>query len=179
VPLDVRVIAATNRELRREVDRGAFRSDLFYRLHILPIRIPALRERPEDIAALALHFFRQVSPDPVEGPPAELISSLCSQDWPGNVRELRSAVERAVLMSDVNLWEFAAPLARQEPSGEPSTELPFRVAKEHAISRWERGYLKSLIGSTGGNLSAAARRARMDRNHLRELLAKYQGLRSE
>jgi DNA-binding NtrC family response regulator len=175
VRLDVRVIAATNRDLQREVDRGAFRADLFYRLHVVPIRVPPLRERREDIAALAAHFYAQVAPDRLEGPPAELVSSLCAQPWPGNVRQLRSAVERAVLMEDVELWEQL-----HRPSTEPSTrsadgeaQLPFRVAKERAVALWEREYVKSLVGSTGGNLSAAARLARMDRNHLRELLTKH------
>jgi DNA-binding NtrC family response regulator len=174
--LDVRVIAATNRDLRREVDRGAFRADLFYRLHVLPIRVPPLRERPEDIAALAAHFYRQVAPRPEEGPPSELLSSLCAQPWPGNVRELRSAVERAVLMRDVALWDptQAAALAKGEDA--PLASLPFRVAKERAVKEWERGYLKGLVASTGGNLSAAARLARMDRNHLRELLLKHDAL---
>jgi two-component system, NtrC family, response regulator GlrR len=182
VRLDVRVLAATNRDLRREVDRGAFRADLFYRLHVVPIRVPPLRERPEDIAVLATHFYAQVAPDQLQGPPAELIGALCAQSWPGNVRELRSAVERSVLMQDVQLWDRI-----KEPESQPSfaapvitatAELPFRVAKERAVARWERDYLKSLIGSTGGNLSAAARLARMDRNHLRELLSKHGELRS-
>jgi DNA-binding NtrC family response regulator len=178
VRLDVRVIAATNRDLRQEVNRGRFRSDLFYRLAVVRIRIPPLRERREDIPLLAAHFYEQFAVNGDPHPPAALLTSFAQQDWPGNVRELRSAVERAVLMEDPEVWrELAAAGAGADTSGaaaegfDPS--LSFRVAKERATARWERAFVESLVRSTGGNLSAAARAARMDRNYLRELLRKH------
>ncbi|MEZ4310453.1 MAG: sigma 54-interacting transcriptional regulator [Polyangiaceae bacterium] len=110
VRLDVRVIAATNRDLRQEVNRGAFRSDLFYRLNVVRLRLPSLRERREDIPLLAAHFYGQLAPGSAEeGPPAELVEVLMRQDWPGNVRELRAAIERSVLMGDPELWREIAP----------------------------------------------------------------------
>lgn len=179
VQLDVRVIAATNRDLRQEVNRGTFRSDLFYRLNIVRIRLPALRERREDIPLLAMHFYKQFTKNEDAKPPAELLAALIRQDWPGNVRELRSAVERAVLMEDPELWREAmggTPAPREEGAAAVSTQeifdpsLSFRAAKEQAVARWERAYLQALIRASDGNLSRAARAARMNRNHLRELL---------
>ncbi|MDC0740151.1 sigma 54-interacting transcriptional regulator [Polyangium mundeleinium] len=184
VKLDVRVIAATNRDLRQEVNRGTFRSDLYYRLNIVRIRLPPLRERREDIPPLVAHFYEQFarSGDPL--PPAELVAAFTKQDWPGNVRELRAAVERAILMEDQELW-FEATLGAA-PGSEPKVAAPpsvdyeddlalgsFRAAKERAVARWERGYIETLVRQSGGNLSRAARSAHMDRNHLRELLRRH------
>jgi two-component system response regulator GlrR len=176
--LDVRLIAATNRDLRREVNRGTFRSDLFYRLCAIPLRIPPLRERPEDIPLLVAHFYRQVAPIPGNAPSAEFMKAMSAHDWPGNVRELRSAVERAALMEDPDVWRsFAEPAQLDEaPRSSFAPDegaLPFRAAKERAVAAWEHAYLERLVTANNGNLSAAARQARMDRNHLRELLVRH------
>ncbi|AUX43490.1 ATPase AAA [Sorangium cellulosum] len=179
VRLDVRLIAATNRDLRQEVNRGTFRSDLFYRLNVVRLHLPPLRDRPEDIPLLAAHFYRQFT-DGGE-PPAELVEALLRHDWPGNVRELRSAVERAVLLGDPSLWREGRRGARPASHGDAGDDdldpaeasLPFREGKEQVIARWERAYLRALIRSNEGNLSRAARAARMDRNHLRELLRRH------
>jgi DNA-binding NtrC family response regulator len=181
VRLDVRVIAATNRELRREVNKNTFRSDLYYRLNTVRLRIPPLRERREDIPLLVAHFYRQFEREGGE-PPAELLASLTRQDWPGNVRELRSAVERAVLMGPLEMEHNAEHGADSDGarSSDPSlsTEafdatLPFRSAKERVVARWERWWCAELVRTNEGNLSRAARAARMDRNHLRELLRRH------
>jgi DNA-binding NtrC family response regulator len=111
----------------------------------------------------------------------ELVEALMRQDWPGNVRELRGAVERAVLMGDPALWREAV-LGIEEPAEAEGAaalraddlELSFRQAKERAVTRWERAYVEALVRAHGGNLSRAARAARMDRNHLRELLRRYE-----
>jgi DNA-binding NtrC family response regulator len=187
VKLDVRVIAATNRDLRQEVNRGAFRSDLYYRLNIVRIRLPPLRERREDIPLLVAHFYEQFSHGGDPRPPAELISAFLRQDWAGNVRELRAAVERAILMQDPALWfeaTLGAPAGEEPAKGEGGATREydheadlalhsFRAAKERAVARWERGYVEALVRKSGGNLSRAAREARMDRNHLRELLRRH------
>lgn len=191
VKLDVRVIAATNRDLRQEVNKGTFRSDLYYRLNIVRMRIPPLRERRDDIPLLVAHFYGQFAPGDGH-PPADLVDTLARQEWPGNVRELRGAVERAVLMGDPSMWQdFLAgsePLSSEPAAGPTSTPAPsgqlglisaedltmsFRQAKERAVGRWEREYVKALVRSNEGNLSKAARAARMDRNHLRELLRRH------
>jgi len=173
VRLDIRIVAATNRDLRAEINQGRFRSDLYYRLNTFRLRIPPLRERRDDIALLVAHFHRQLSRGG-EPPPAELIAELTRHDWPGNVRELRAAVERAVLLGDPAVWraltDDAPPLAEDERFAEGTS---FRAAKERAVAAWEREYTRALITRYDGNLSRAARAVRMDRNHLRELLRRH------
>lgn len=182
VRLDVRIIAATNRDLRYEVNRGTFRADLFYRLNTVRIRLPSLRERREDIPLLVHHFYQQFARDGDPPLPAQMLSYFINQSWPGNVRELRSAVERAVLMGDPSTWfdmhkSVEESSALGPPSVPESVEDPntpsFRAAKEKAIACWERGYIEALVKKNEGNLSKAARAARMDRNYLRELIRRH------
>jgi DNA-binding NtrC family response regulator len=173
VRLDIRVIAATNRDLRSEINQGRFRSDLYYRLNTFRLRIPPLRERREDIALLVAHFYRQLSPGG-EPPPAELLAELARHDWPGNVRELRAAVERAVLLGDPAVWRaLSGDAPASSDDGRFVDGTSFRAAKERAVAAWEREYVRSLIAHHDGNLSRAARAVRMDRNHLRELLRRH------
>jgi DNA-binding NtrC family response regulator len=173
VRLDIRVIAATNRDLRAEINQGRFRSDLYYRLNTFRLRIPPLRERRDDIALLVAHFHRQLSPA-AESPPAELIAELARHDWPGNVRELRAAVERAVLLGDPAVWRaLCDDVPPPPPDDRASDGMSFRAAKERAVAAWERDYVRGLIARHDGNLSRAARAVRMDRNHLRELLRRH------
>jgi transcriptional regulator with PAS, ATPase and Fis domain len=174
IPLDVRVIAASNRNLRNMVNRGTFRADLYFRLNIVRIEVPPLRERRDDIALLASSFYEQLVPGGGKVPPA-LIQHLIGQDWPGNVRELRNAVERAVLMQDTELWHelTAEPSSSGDATHHFDEALSFRAAKEKATAQWERWYVNELYTRNGGNLSKAARAAHMDRTHLRELIRKY------
>jgi len=182
VRLDVRIIAATNRDLRYEVNRGTFRADLFFRLNTVRIRLPSLRERREDIPVLVHHFYQQFAREGDPPLPAEMLSHFANQPWPGNVRELRSAVERAVLMGDPSTWFDAQRLAEESADycpqstpevGSESDATSFRAAKERAIARWERSYIEALVKKNEGNLSKAARAARMDRNYLRELIRRH------
>jgi DNA-binding NtrC family response regulator len=174
IKLDVRVIAATNRNLKQAVNRGGFRADLYFRLNIMRIEVPPLRERRDDIPLLVNHFYEQLA-QPGATPPPALVEHLSSLDWPGNVRELRNAVERAVLMEDPALWhEVSEPPASTAATGyQFDPALSFRAAKEKAMAQWERWYVTELSQRAGGNLSKAARDAHMDRTHLRELLRKY------
>jgi len=178
IRVDVRVVAATNQDLRSAVNRGSFRSDLYYRLHVVSLRMPPLRERREDIPLLVEKFYEQFAGRP--GAPKTLVDELAGHDWPGNVRELRAAVERAVLLGDPALWrslvEETTGSAPAPAPGEPEAfddALSFRAAKDRAMVRWERGYLAELLRRHGNNLSRAARAARMDRTHLRELGRRY------
>ncbi|MEZ4403812.1 MAG: sigma 54-interacting transcriptional regulator [Kofleriaceae bacterium] len=177
IKLDVRIIAATNRDLRAEVNRGRFRTDLLYRLNTVRLRVPPLRERRDDIGVLAGHFWTQFANDAQAAPPAELLVDWLRRDWPGNVRELRSAVERAVLLDDPSVWaEISTTVAVPDDLARPvefDESASFRVAKERAVGEWERGYIRELVRRHDGNLSKAARAARMDRNHLRELLRRH------
>ena len=172
--LDVRVIAATNVDLRQAVNRGSFRSDLFYRLDVVRIVVPPLRERREDIAALVAHFYEQQARDG-ETPPPAVVAALSAHDWPGNVRELRSAVERTLLLGDPQLWNEISTGGVDVPPGAETFDpaLSFRAAKERAVARWEKWYVGKLFDHAQRNLSRAARTAHMDRTHLREMLRRY------
>jgi len=163
VALDVRIIAATHRDLRTRVNTGDFRADLYYRLCVLTLRIPALRERRADIPLLVDSFHRELTGSPA---PPDLIATFAARDWPGNVRELRAAVERAHVMGEPD----APPEA--PPADDAEETVEFRVAKERIVARWEVEYLTQLMARHRGNLSQAAREARLDRNYLRELLTK-------
>jgi DNA-binding NtrC family response regulator len=174
------VIAATNRDLRQEVNRGNFRSDLYYRLNVVRLRVPSLSERREDIPLLVAHFHRQFAGG--ADPPLELVEAMTRHDWPGNVRELRGAVERALLLGDPALWQEQSALAgdgAQRAAVDEQVLRPddlsvsFRKAKERAVASWERAYVQALIRANGSNVSRAARAALMDRNHLRELLHRH------
>jgi transcriptional regulator of acetoin/glycerol metabolism len=164
--LDVRIIAATNRDLRAEVNNGKFRSDLFYRISTLRVRVPALRERIEDLAPLVDRFYRELAGADAS-PPAELLTAVLRHAWPGNVRELRSFVERSYLLGAVSH-------DNPPPAISDDVALSFRDAKARATSAWEADWLSRLVKTYSGNLSRAARAAQMDRNHLRDLLRRYE-----
>ena len=166
--IDLRFVAATNRDLRAEVNAGRFRADLFYRLDTVPIRVPALRERVEDIPQLAAHFWAQHAP--AEAIPARLVATMLHRTWPGNVRELRAVVDRAFVLG----LDEVIPASLAEPSTDeaPATAL-YAQARERALGEFERGFVTELIARHAGNLSAAGREAGMDRNHLRRLARKH------
>ena len=159
--LDVRIIAATTRDLRVEVNRGTFREDLFYRLNVFAIRVPPLRERKADIPLLAEHFRREATGDPEGALPDELLQQLIDHNWPGNVRELRNRVEAMVLRRPCELPEL-------DPS-----RASFRDAKRRAVEEFERNFVGELLARAQGNVSEAARLAEMDRPYLIKLLRKH------
>ncbi len=172
---DVRFIAATHRDLRAEVNRGTFREDLFFRLSVAPIRLPALRDRREDLPMLAKHFWGRAGG---KGPlPADLERALSASDWPGNLRELRNVVERFVAFGGDLLEPSAAATAPSAPTDAgPPTADTFKVAKAKVVEQFERHYLQALMTECQNNASEAARRADVDRVHLLKLLRRY-GLR--
>jgi two-component system, NtrC family, response regulator GlrR len=160
---DVRVIAASDSDLRVAVNRGTFRGDLYYRLNVVTIPLPPLRERPDDIPVLANHFYRELTRDPEAMLPLAKMSSFLQHAWPGNVRELRNAVDRWVALS--TLEPADAPVAG---SGEP-----YRAARARALGVFERQFLWPLMVKAEGNVSQAARLASMDRVNLIKLLRKH------
>jgi DNA-binding NtrC family response regulator len=174
--VDVRVIAATNRDLREEVAKKAFREDLFYRLAVIRVHLPALRERGRDIDILAEHFMRQFGTGrELRIPPGEL-SKLRSYNWPGNVRELRNVIERACVLSKSDSLSIDDALGDEIQGPLPIAfrmGLPFKEAKGQLVEQFEREYIVDLMKRHRMNLSAAAREAQIDRKHLRELLRKY------
>ena len=170
--VDVRVVAATNRRLDREVNQGRFREDLFYRLSVVTVRVPPLRERLEDVELLVRVFLQGLdSPRGAALFTDELIESLKRHEWPGNVRELRNYVERCVVLESTALAVSSVERAGVEP--EVAIDLSFREAKERTVSIFERRYVTELLRWSNGNLSRAARKANMDRMNLYRVLQRH------
>jgi DNA-binding NtrC family response regulator len=174
IPVDIRIVAATNRDLRREVNAGNMRSDLWYRLNTVRLVLPPLRDRAEDIPLLASHLYSQMTGDSEALPPSDLIESLSRRTWPGNVRELANAVEQALVLSDNPEALRMLGADRGAHAGIFDPTETFRAAKARATAAWERAYLVQLIGYHDGNISAAARAVKMDRTHLRSLLQRHE-----
>jgi len=173
IQVDVRVISATHRDLRAEANQGTFRADLYFRLAVARIEIPPLRERPEDIEPLVEHFAREITGAPGLPFSEATMAALRAHRWSGNVRELRNVVESALAMGTVSLDGLASVAPDTARSG---AIVPYRAARAEALAAFERRYLRSLIEATGGNASAAARAASMDRPYLLSLLRRH-GLR--
>jgi DNA-binding NtrC family response regulator len=176
--VDVRVVSATHRDLRAEVNRGGFRLDLFYRLAVVRLEVPPLRERLDDIPVLVDHFLKAAGHD---GPMEDLISdraleALKAHYWPGNVRELRNLVEATLAMGEPPPLESAPPSQGTAVPSLPSVDVSYKDARAQVLNDFEKRYLGELLEKTKGNVSESARRARMDRSHLIELLKKH-GLR--
>jgi len=180
VDIDVRFIATTNKDLQAEVERGAFRRDLFYRLSVMPIRVPPLRERPEDIPILAEHFLEQASrrsKKAVRTIARESLSALVRYPWPGNVRELENVIERAVIVSAGDtLIDIERFLGRGGVQAAVDLSLPFRDAKARVVEEFERAYVAGLLEAHGGKLTAAAKHADMDPKNFSDKMVRY-GLR--
>jgi DNA-binding NtrC family response regulator len=174
ISVDVRVLAATNRDLRAEVNKGRFRADLYYRLAVARVLIPPLRERPEDIEPLVAHFAQQTTGVPDQAPfDAHTLETLRQHRWSGNVRELRNVVEGALIMGRVSLDGLHG---ESKATADSDELIPYGEARAATITNFERTYLKRLIEMTKGNASEAARRAKMDRPYLLTLLRRH-GLR--
>jgi two-component system, NtrC family, response regulator GlrR len=175
---DVRIIAASNRPLAQLRADAAFRQDLLYRLNVLTLQLPALRERRADIAQLTMHLVRAAAaqwqrPAPLLS--AAALQKLIAHDWPGNVRELKNVVERAVLMcagdtltaTDIDIDGTAA-----IPEGD-AHEDSFREAKARMVEHFERAFIQQLLASNGGNVTRAAQAAKKNRRAFFELMRKY------
>ncbi|MEN9581328.1 MAG: hypothetical protein RJA70_4337 [Pseudomonadota bacterium] len=175
--VNVRVIAATNRDLRSQVNEGIFRSDLYYRLAVLTVQLPPLRERPDDIPLLVEHFKQRLGVTPeaaAEIFSPDFLNRLQRATWPGNVRELRNFLERCVVMRQ------KLPLHVHQADGEGAHEglsidarVSYTEARRAVLERFEQGYLAALLDLHDGNVSAAARGAGMDRPYLHKLLQRH------
>jgi DNA-binding NtrC family response regulator len=173
-PIDVRMIAATNRDLRREVNRGNFRADLFFRLAVVTVEMPALRERPEDIPLYVESFLAEWA---AEGQAlsigADTIEDLQKRPWPGNVRELRNTLERAAALGEV---EPLTPTPSQELKGVSAPvdpKVPFKTGKALLVQQYEHAYVEALMQLHANNITRAARAAEIDRVYLLRLLDKF------
>jgi two-component system, NtrC family, response regulator GlrR len=173
IKVDLRVIAATNQDLWKAISEGRFREDLFYRVHVIPIYLPPLRDRMEDAPLLANHFLRLFSKDmnkKLTNFSPEAMQRLMLHRWPGNVRELANVVERAVALStEGEITADRLLLGREEFSGSRQKMLPLNEAREE----FERAYLFQILTATGGNVSRAASVAGRYRAEFYKLLRKY------
>jgi DNA-binding NtrC family response regulator len=176
--VDVRIVSATNRQLDREVNRGRFREDLYFRLAVMAVRVPPLRERLDDLLVLVRVFLLALGEPHQEHlfTPA-VLAEMARHDWPGNVRELRNYVERTVVLQRAEPAPPRPSSPPPAPSATPSLVVPFRIARDAAHSAFERAYLAALLEAAGNNMSQAARMASVDRMHLHRLVQKH-GLRS-
>jgi DNA-binding NtrC family response regulator len=178
IEVDVRVVAATNRDLRAEVNAGLFRLDLYYRLAVVTLEVPPLRERAADIPLLVEHFVRE---EGLHAPlseiiPEETMALLTRHRWPGNVRELRNYVQGTLAMGEpIALREDRAPGAEADSAASFArlTELPYAEARRILLGEFEEHYLKKLLERTHGNVARAAREAEMARSHLNDLLKRH------
>lgn len=196
--VNVRFIAASNRDAEQAVREGVLREDLFYRLRVVPISLPPLRDRPEDVALLANHFLRRYwlqhrgggSRQPVLAP--ETVRALQAYPWPGNVRELQNTIEHAVVLLEAGQTVLPTDLplhdAPRMPAAAPATsgfQMPadllqesYHAARERVIVEFERRYIEELVTAAAGNMSKAARIAGVDRTTLYRLMERH-GLRRE
>ena len=196
--VDVRFISAMNRDPQEAVAQGRLREDLYYRLRVVPIKLPSLRQRPEDISVLALHFLQHFwDRHRQPGEPAPTFSEdahefLRSRPWRGNVRELQNMIEHTAVVADPGKALDASdfPVYDDVPDGaEPSTDSTtfagsymndaYHVAKDKLVAQFEKEYLTRLVSRAGGNMSRAARLAGIDRTTLYRLMEKHELRRDE
>jgi len=185
VDVDVRLVSATNRDLREAAAKGQFREELYYRVNVIAIALPPLRDREGDVRLLAQAFLKRYGAGRVRGIDDEAMAALERYRWPGNVRELQNVIERACALADTEtigrrdlpdhvLTPSAAP--RDGGAGampEPGTELTLKSAKERWMAVLEASYLRELLARHDGNISAAAKAAGIDRKTFHRLINKH------
>jgi DNA-binding NtrC family response regulator len=185
IKVDVRVIAATNVDLARAKEQGRFREDLFYRLNVIAVQLPPLRDRPEDVPLLAQHFLRMYSgklKKKLTGFSPRAMEALTCNRWVGNVRELENVVERASVLTSHEVVDVddLPPGFQDQPQAGSQVEvfslahLPYAQAKRLAMRAFERRYLTALLEKNNQNVSSAARAAGVDRSNFRRLLKQYE-----
>jgi DNA-binding NtrC family response regulator len=180
--VDIRFIAATNQNLQEQIKKGAFREDLFYRLNVINIHIPPLRERMEDIPILSNHFIEKYSVihgKKVKGISREALDHLLMRDWPGNIRELENVIERGVIMAigdmlleeDLLTTDSLAPTRPVPPHhGDDIFTMPFKEAKDRLLDEFQAQYIARALARHGGNVSQAARDSGVKRQYLHRLM---------
>jgi DNA-binding NtrC family response regulator len=177
-PVDIRVVAATNRPLAQSVNRGTFREDLYYRLAVVELVLPPLRVRQGDLPTLARHFWERFAGESMAFP-NDLVTAMHGRSWPGNVRELRNFVERSVTLG----WaQGRAESGREKPSPVGldtivPTHLPLSDARKAWVDQFETLYVSAMLRKTGGNVSRAAELASVTRRSFQRAMARV-GIRS-
>ncbi|WP_316348937.1 sigma-54 dependent transcriptional regulator [Desulfuromonas acetoxidans] len=179
IKVDVRVISATNADLQEEMDEGRYREDLFYRLNVVNIHLPPLRERTADLPLLAAHFIRQQNKKfgtSVQGLTPEAMQLLCAYDWPGNIRQMENVVEACMTLESADLIslsvlsQFITVDATNQTTPAPTSSEDYA----QALGEFETNYLINLLNATGGNVEEAARQAGMNMATIYRKLKKYQ-----
>ena len=183
---DVRIIAATNRDLKMMVGEGNFREDFFYRLNVFPIFIPPLRERRDDIPRLLYHFLKlycRQTGKPIDGFSDDALEMLVNHDWPGNVRQLKNVVERLVIISDDrilnyrNLSDHWENKYNNKPNVVPKTLEDLKAVKQHLLEnqfgKIEKAFLQGAFAAAEGNIALAARQVGMQRSNFSALMKKH------
>ncbi len=171
IPVDTRIISATHRDLEQAMSEGGFREDLYYRLNVVSLEVPPLRERREDIPLLARHFLFQIGERSGKAPKAfapEALELLITASWPGNIRQLCNLVEQTAVLATSSI--IPAALVEKALRDKPSEIVPFAEAR----SDFERDYLARLLQITGGNVADAARMAKRNRTEFYRLLQRHQ-----
>jgi transcriptional regulator with GAF, ATPase, and Fis domain len=190
--VDVRVVAATNVDLKAKIETGEFRRDLFYRLNVIAIHLPPLRERDDDVAILAAHFARKLAVRMGRAQKRltdDALRALRGYDWPGNVRELEHAVEHAFVLSQGELIDARDLPIAKESSGFPAEQptaisppwnheayaLPYPDAKKKVLADFDVAYVREALRRSNGNVSEAARLSGLDRSNFRRVLRRLKG----
>jgi transcriptional regulator with GAF, ATPase, and Fis domain len=183
---NVRLVCATNKDLKAMVAEGSFREDLYYRVNVFPIHAPALRERREDIPALAFHFLKRVCAE-LGKPVAEIsdgaMSALVQYDWPGNVRELDNVMQRAVILSSDGVIRqghvagivdaLAPPAGIDVPRTSEDLKLAKKIAREKSVEDIERSFILETLRRNGSNVTRSAEQTGMQRSNFQALMKKY------
>ena len=167
IPVDARMIAATNRDLPLEVGSGRFREDLFYRLAVIRLTVPPLRERIQDLPLLIVHICERIGVDPAPFLTVDGLQALAEHPWPGNVRELRNTLERAASLSEPAEPDAAPP---SSATVELDLGVPLNLGKKRLIKLYERRYLTHMIAECQGNIAEVARRSGLERMSVYRIL---------
>jgi len=181
ITVDVRIIASTNQNLAQKIKIGEFREDVYYRLNVLPIKLPALREHPEDIPLIAGHLLEKhciLLDKPSKKISSELMDIFLQKTWPGNVREMENVIMQGILFStdeeikprDVNLSDNHRPMPRVETVHQ---DLPYKAAKEKTLTQFNHGFIGQLLEEYDGNVSQAARQCGLERQALQQIMRRY------
>ncbi len=179
--VDVRIITATNKDIRKLIEEGAFREDLYYRLNIIPIHLPALRERLDDLVLLVTHFmekYREKLKKDVRTISQDALNAMMRYHWPGNIRELENLMERAIIMTPgKDIVKIDIPGERRNKEiysfGKIDDSLPLKRVKHEIIEQVERKYLKALLKKNKGNINQVALQAKIDNKTLYEKMRKF------
>ena len=183
--VDVRILAATNKDLTQLTKEGRFREDLYYRLNVINITLPPLRERAEDISLLAYYFLQKHNKrlsKKVDKISVDVLQTLQNYNWVGNVRELENVIERAAVLvvgDTIHAKDLPSHILgesfylTEELGGKDLTQYPYQEAKDRALASFNRTYLASLLKQTSGNISIASDRAGMDRSNFKKIVKRY------